>query len=284
MLLDKYQAIWLSHSSIKDFLNCQRSYYYKNIYKNPKTGRKIAIIKPSLSLGQVVHDVIEELSHLPVEKRFAVPLVEQFKKKWQKISGINGGFRTPDEEQEFFRRGIDMINMLELHPGPLKKRAIKIKEKIPFYWFSMEDNMILCGKIDWLEYIEKTDSIHIIDFKTGKSDEREDSLQLPIYYLVAKNCQNRSIEKASYWYLDRETKPTKISLPTVEEAQKTIQKVAERIKLARQLKHYKCISDDKEGCRYCAPLLAVVSGKGKFMRVGDFGEEIYYLSDDAVSL
>ena len=278
MLLDKYQAIWLSHSSIKDFLNCQRSYYYKNIYKNPKTGRKIAIIKPSLSLGQVVHDVIEELSHLPVEKRFAVPLVEQFKKKWQKISGINGGFRTPDEEQEFFRRGIDMINMLELHPGPLKKRAIKIKEKIPFYWFSMEDNMILCGKIDWLEYVEEVDGVNIIDFKTGKFDEDGSSLQLPIYYLLAAHTQTRPVVKMSYWYLDRDDEPAEVPFPAMEEATKRVMEVAHKVALARKLEHFKCAQN--EGCRVCRPYEAIISGRATFVGVGGYAQDIYILTSE----
>ncbi|OGK20155.1 hypothetical protein A3C23_01480 [Candidatus Roizmanbacteria bacterium RIFCSPHIGHO2_02_FULL_37_13b] len=284
MFMDKYQAIWLSYSSIKDFLNCQRSYYYKNIYKNPKTGRKIAITKPSLSLGQAVHDVIEEISKVAVDQRFDIPLMDRYKKSWQKVTGLYGGFRSKDQENDYFIRGELMIKLLTKHPGPLVKKTIKIKEKIPYYWFSSEDNMILCGKIDWLEFLEKTNSIHIIDFKTGKSDEREDSLQLPIYYLVAKNCQNRPITKVSYWYLDRESKPTKILLLTEDQAEKAIKKVAERIKLARQLNHFKCAIDEKEGCRYCAPLKAVIEGKGKFVRLGDFGEEIYYLPDEAVSL
>jgi len=30
---DKFAAIWISHSSISDFLKCPRSYFLKNIYK-----------------------------------------------------------------------------------------------------------------------------------------------------------------------------------------------------------------------------------------------------------
>ncbi|WP_460990051.1 PD-(D/E)XK nuclease family protein, partial [Staphylococcus aureus] len=65
-----------------------------------------------------------------------------------------------------------------------------------------DENIILSGKIDWVEYIEGDDSIHIIDFKTGKHEEDEESLQLPIYTLLAKNLQKRKVAKISYWYLD----------------------------------------------------------------------------------
>jgi len=67
MAKDKYTAVWTSHSSIGDFLKCPRAYFLKNMYKDPKTGRKIALVNPALSLGQIVHEVIEGLSVLPVD-------------------------------------------------------------------------------------------------------------------------------------------------------------------------------------------------------------------------
>ncbi len=52
---DKYTATWVSHSSMGDFIKCPRAYYLKNMYKNPKTGKKIGIVSPALSLGSAVH-------------------------------------------------------------------------------------------------------------------------------------------------------------------------------------------------------------------------------------
>jgi ATP-dependent helicase/DNAse subunit B len=59
---DKYSAVWVSHSSMGDFLKCPYAYYLHNIYKDPKTGRKINIVNPSLSLGVAVHEVLEGLA------------------------------------------------------------------------------------------------------------------------------------------------------------------------------------------------------------------------------
>ena len=81
-----------------------------------------------------------------------------------------------------------------------------------------KDDIILCGKIDWLEYMPETDSVHIIDFKTGRGTENSSSLQLPIYHLLVHNCQQRKVVKASYWYLDREDKPSVQKLPDLEKA------------------------------------------------------------------
>ncbi len=51
-------AIFISHTSLKDFLNCPRSYYLKNIYRDKKTGYRIQITNPYLTLGALVHDAI----------------------------------------------------------------------------------------------------------------------------------------------------------------------------------------------------------------------------------
>jgi hypothetical protein len=61
MAPDKYKAVWVSHSSIGDFLKCPRAYFLHNVYKDPKTGRKINIVSPALSLGLAVHTALESL-------------------------------------------------------------------------------------------------------------------------------------------------------------------------------------------------------------------------------
>ena len=98
---DKYKATWVSHSSISDFLACPRAYYLRNVFKDPKTGNKITVTSPFLSLGQAVHDVIESLSILPTEERLKVSLLKKFDVSWQKVTGKLGGFRNLEQEKEF---------------------------------------------------------------------------------------------------------------------------------------------------------------------------------------
>ena len=69
--------LWVSHTSMRDFLSCPRAYFLRNIYKDPKTGKKINIINPALALGNTVHDVLEELSELKAEERFNLDLLEK---------------------------------------------------------------------------------------------------------------------------------------------------------------------------------------------------------------
>ena len=272
---NKYAAVWVSHSSIGDYLKCPRAYFLKNVYKDPTTNHKIKIVNPAMSLGQAVHKVIESLSILPIAKRFKEPLLEKFEQVWKQVCGEKGGFTDPDTESIYKIRGQKMIQRVIDNPGPIKKLAVKITENLPFFWLSEKDNIILCGKIDWLEYLPDTDSVHLIDFKTGKSKEDPDSLQLPIYHLLVHNCQKRKVKKASYWYLDSSDTLTPRKLPNLKNSRQKVLQIAKKIKLARQLQNFKCHQSD--GCFACKPFEAILQKKGKLVAKDDYGSDVYIL-------
>lgn len=274
---DKFSAVWLSHSSLKDFITCPRLYFLRAVYKDPLTGHKITQVTAPLTLGQVVHDTIDSISELPASSRMDTPLMSKFLGLWNEVSGERGGFRDPVEEKTYKDAGVAMIERLMAHPGPLLEKAIKIKEELPHYWFNEAEGFILCGKIDWLIYKEDTDSVHILDFKTGKREESDDSLQLPIYHMLVKNTQNREVSGASYWYLQKDDNPIEKPLPETTRATDEIMSIARRMKLARQLAHFTCQSGNPEGCRHCAPLEAIKNGKGKKVGVSKMRQDIYIL-------
>ncbi|HUW22145.1 MAG TPA: PD-(D/E)XK nuclease family protein [Candidatus Bathyarchaeia archaeon] len=273
MAVDRYTAVWISHTSISDFLKCSRAYYLKNIYRDPNTGHKIKLMTPPLALGQAVHEVVELLSLLPKDRRFNEPLMDIFARIWQKLSGKKGGFIDPKIEARYRSRGIEMISRLAKNPGPLSNLALKLKTNLPFYWLSEEDNLILCGKIDWLEYLPASDSVHIIDFKTGKAGESPKSLQLPIYFLLARNCQKRPVTKVSYWHLERNDQPTEEALPDLKEAHRRVLKIGKRIKLIRQLERFKC--PQKDGCSACRPYESILRAEAELVGVNEFNQDIY---------
>ncbi len=277
---DKYTATWVSHSSISDFLQCPRAYYLKNVYKDPNTKKKIQLTSPSLSLGIAVHDVLESLSQVRLEERFQTSLVEKFQSAWQKVSGEKGGFLNLTTEASYKRRGEEMLRRVEKNPGPITRLAVKIQKDLPYFWLSDEENIILCGKIDWLEYIPEKDSVHIIDFKTGKNEESGESLQLPIYHLLTTRCQGRKVEKASYWYLDFNDDLTPQNLPDLAEAEKEILRVAREIATARKLGRFKCSQGDG-GCRNCTPFEKILAGKAKLVGEDEFGKMLYVLPPES---
>lgn len=232
-------------------------------------------MEPPLALGQAVHETIESLAVLPVNERFTEPLMDKFNDVWTNVSGRKGGFTSDDQESQSKKRATAMIQRVIDHPGPLAQKAIKIRQELPYFWLSEEDNIILCGKIDWLEYLEASDSVRIIDFKTGKFDEDPDSLQLPIYYLLATRTQTKPVTGISYWYLDRDDAPIDMPLPSIEPAEKKILELAKKVALARKLGHFKC---HENGCRACRPYEAVLSGQAISVGLNSFGQDLYILN------
>jgi len=239
----------------------------------------MTIVTPPLAMGQAVHEVIESLAVLPTEERLKISLVKKLDPIWLKITGKKGGFKTHSEEMVYKERANQMLINLQEDPGPLARPAIKIKSNmnLPNYWLNEEEGIILCGKIDWLEYVEETDSVNIIDFKTGKNEEKEDSLQLLIYLLLATNTQSKDVSGVSYWYLDRDDGLVEKKLPDKDESYEKVYEVARRIKLARKINHFKC---PKDGCYSCRPYERILKGEGEKVGVSDTRQDLYILHDE----
>ncbi len=276
MAKDKYSALWVSHSSINTFRHCPRAYYLANVYKDPATHHKIRVINPPLAMGQVVHEVLEQISVLPAKERFQQSLVLRLDAVWSKITGKRGGFLSVDIEHTYKARAQAMLKTLMDNPGVLIEPAVKIKGDLPYFWLSDQDNIILCGKIDWLQYLPKTTAVHIIDFKTGKREKDEESYQLPIYQLLVSNIQTRPIHGSSYWYLDLGGEIVDCKLPTLEKSYQQIMEIAKKIKLHRQLNKYQC---PHQGCNHCLPLERVIKGEGELVGVDEYNNDLYCLLD-----
>ena len=174
-----------------------------------------------------------------------------------------------------------MLRRVMAHPGPLAAKAVKIKMDLPQYWLSVEDNLMLCGKLDWLEYNELDDSVSILDFKTGVGEESVDSLQLPIYYLLAHNCQPREVKEASYWYVCRDDMPVEKKLPDLDHSYNLVLKVGKEIKLARHLQRFKCPAGES-GCKHCQPLEKIIRGEATFVGNGEYGTDLYSLFENTI--
>jgi ATP-dependent helicase/DNAse subunit B len=274
---DKFSAVWVSHSSISDFLRCPRAYFLKNVYRDPKTNHKIKLMSPSLALGGAVHDVLESLSTLPRDRRLEESLVAKFNTAWEKVKGKKGGFLNDETEYRYKTRGEEIMRRVMNHPGPITELSVKINMDLPWFWLAEDENIILCGKIDWLGYSPETDAVHIIDFKTGKGEENADSLQLPIYHLLVHHCQKRKVEKASYWYLEYSDDLVEKKLPDLEESREAVLAVARQVKLARQMERFKC-PNGAGGCFSCSPYEAIARGEGELVGEDGYRSDVYILN------
>ena len=275
---DKYSAVWVSHSSMGDFLKCPRAYFLHNVYKNPKTGRKMAIVGSALSLGLAVHTTLEDLKLLPLEERMKRDLLADYEKAWGAVSGKKGGFTSADEEAAYKERGRAMVERVVKNPGPIARKTVKLKEAhngMPQnFYLSEDDNIILCGLIDWLEYVEADDTIRVLDFKTGKHEETEGSLQLPIYLLLLNALQKRRVSGAAYWYLEKDDAPIEVKLPGIEEAKEAVLAVARRVKDAREKKEFVCPRGEG-GCFACRPFEKILAGEAESIGVVGHGQDGY---------
>jgi len=105
-------------------------------------------------------------------------------------------------------------------------------------------------------------------------EEKEESLQLPIYRLLLDNLQKRKVNGASYWYIDRDDKPIEVSLPSKEEAFEKVIKIARKVKKAREEKSFLCPKGE-EGCFYCRPFEKIIKGEAEFIGVGEMNQLLY---------
>lgn len=262
---NKLFPVWISNSSINDFLKCSRAYYLRHVYKDEFTGHRITLINPYLALGQAVHEVLDSIATIPVDKRFEIPLKDIFEKVSEKYRGYTGLFKDV-EEKEFKMRGLNMLERVMQNPGPLKNKAIRLKVDpkfpLPNFSLSIEHNIILCGRVDWLEYLENENAVRIIDFKTGKHEEESGSFQVPIYLLLAQNLQTRKVKSFAYWYLDKDNSPKDIDLPDLQPAKEEILRLGIRIRQLRKDNFYKCKSG---GCRECESLEKILAGEANLV-------------------
>ena len=247
-------AVFISPSSLGDFEKCPQLYYYKNIYKSPN-GLKLQIINPPLALGQAVHDALDQFLKLTPAERNKEELIKIFELVWGNFKGEKGGFTSETEANEQHTKAINMLERF------LKHEHFKTAQKFEIPSFpkvELGNDLILTGKLDWIE--KEDDIYHLIDFKTGKNEEREDSKQLPIYAVLIGHILNTKNLKTSYWYLDHEDDLTPIDYGNTEETITELTKKGGILKLVRQTNSFRCKSGG-ESCWACKDILAVAKAR-----------------------
>lgn len=263
-------AIFLSHTSLGDFLKCPRSYYLRNVYRNPQTNYRIQIASPYISLGAVVHDAIRWFLENSDKPSF-LQLNEQFRNFWWKYHGKRGGFASKEDEAVFGQRGLKMLENFAKNCKNLD-RMIK-SAKFPKY--NLSESVILTGNLDFVGELSDG-SLHVLDFKTGTKDE-DSPLQLYIYAILAENYYGKPVKKLSFWYLDRDLEPKEVVLAPLDNTLMWLSDKAKEVKLALEANNWVC-KNGEELCRDCRDYQAVLEGKGEFMFSDHaYKKDVYYL-------
>lgn len=262
--------IFVSFTSLSDFLKCPKAYWFKNIYRDPKSGHRIQIASPYLSLGSTVHDSCKW--YLDMGGQVTHPQLEaKFRNLWRKYSGKRGGFSSKEEEAVFGKRGLKMISNFFKNANRLEK----ITHNIDFPKLHLFEDVVLMGNFDFVG--EKEDgSLHVVDFKTGIHDEK-DPLQLYIYAILAQANFGKPVSSASFWYLDRDDASKEIVLDALEPKLEWIVGKAREIKEALGQKTWVCVKEE-ELCRDCKDYQAILDGKGEFQFTDyRYKKDVYYL-------
>jgi len=164
------------------------------------------------------------------------------------------------------------------NPRFLTNKSVRLKNNLLNFPLGFDSDFVLCGKVDWLEFMEGEQAIHIVDFKTSKSQEKEDSLQLGIYFwLVSHFLQSKQVDnqikKMSYWYLDLNLVEER-KLPNIQSLEKEILKIGQKMKLAIKLKSFSC---PKNGCFCCRDWEKIIANKAQLVGLDGNGKELYFV-------
>jgi len=243
------------------------------MYKHPDTGRKIEITTPALSLGSAIHNVLEPLAALPADARFKKDLRVSFEEEFSKYKGKRGGFTDTSTYGLYCNRGLEMISRVLANPEPLLQPTHVFEDDLLHGWLSKENNLIICGKIDWLTKDPATEELSIIDFKTSKEEETN-SLQLSIYALLLYVLGSKQVNNLSYWYLDFADNLVDVSLPNLKQAHKDILDIGLRISEARATNLLLC---PRNGCYACSPYEEIAKGNGEYVGKGKYKRDIYFV-------
>ncbi len=257
------ETLWISHSALSSFERCPHLYYLEYIYKNPKTNNRIQITNPYFSLGLAVHQAIEEMAKFSIKERKSISLLERYNQIFENYQGLKGGFISKKKEDDFYNRGVKMIEKIE-KSLLLSTNNTSTKTDFPkIDLFSRKElgiKAVLVGSIDWIELNEKNKA-HIIDFKTGNSKESNGSMQLSIYKILAQKNLQEEVEKVSYWYLQHDNSPVEQTPGDTKECLHIIKEKTKEIKKAIDENNFKCNFSGK--CFSCRDYEKIFSGEAE---------------------
>lgn len=266
-------AIFVSPSSISDFDRCPQLYFYRNVYRNPKTGLKIQLINPKLALGQIIHDTLRKFLYSTSLQKTQEQLGGILAWQWKQLAGEKGGFTSAGEEKAYQDRATKILDRFWAHKHFKETQPVKMPD---FPKLDLGEDIILTGRLDWLE--TDNDGYHIIDFKTGENEERDDSIQLPVYAILASGILKTNKLRASYWYLDKDEEIKEFKLPDLTITLENLKKKGAIIKSVRATQSFGC-SSGNESCWACRDFLAITQGRAKLVSVDpiDRKQEVYII-------
>jgi putative RecB family exonuclease len=259
-----YSKIY-SPSKLDMFEKCPKSYhfyYLDPIYSKMKTDLKKMPenIFGFNTLGRAVHNAITLFFHAPEDDRTWENLKNTLKGTWTSEFQWNkkpplgewGGFKTLEEEKQTYNQALLMLkNFFEIQPKSLKIEYLPtpdLRHSIQDYQNlirSLTEDFDISGKFDLIAQNED-ETLHIIDFKTGKKEDNN-SFQLKFYKVLAEENFKKPVSKASFFFLKSgNIKEFDLNNQTKENLK---DEIVEKINLINQTKEFE--TKPSKLCKFC---------------------------------
>ena len=174
------------------FLRCPMQYKFQyvdrlgSIYRKPR---------PYFTMGDHIHATLKDfLSIIPTDERNVTKLENLLREKWQRN---RKGFKDREDEKRWGQKAIKQLQLFAQNQD-LSITPFRVED---YHKVELTESIKLIGRIDRIDQ-EADDSLHIIDYKTGKIPAEIDQIQLHIYALILTKEMELPISKASYLYLE----------------------------------------------------------------------------------
>jgi ATP-dependent helicase/DNAse subunit B len=176
----------LSASSLNDYHECPRRYYYKYVVHIPEA------VSFEARLGTAIHRALElfHQQHQRVHLGLLPELLERFEMEVRKVA-----FQNESEREQGLARGQQILTQY-LTKEADRSASIRRMEVEKEFSLALGPDLTLCGKIDRLDWLDNG-RVRIVDYKTGELKSRPDYLegfQMPTYAWAVMEALNREPE------------------------------------------------------------------------------------------
>src|SRR5262249_29432290 len=186
------EPLALSPSAVSGYRSCPQQYLFGYLWSLREGPRA------SLTFGAVMHTTI---------KRF----IDQFRKgvrlSWDDVARIyetewhSKGFEDDYQEQGYKKDGLEQLRVF--HAETLENLP-QILEQEKGFELTLENNVVLIGRMDQINSLGGKKDVEIVDYKTGKPKkpaEASKSIQLSIYSIAAKEILELNPVRLVFHYL-----------------------------------------------------------------------------------
>jgi DNA helicase II / ATP-dependent DNA helicase PcrA len=215
------EPLKLSSSAIENYRKCPQQFAFGYLW-SLKEGPRAA-----LSFGSVMHTTIRRFVE-QLNKGVKLPfddLQRIYETEWS-----SAGYEDDYQEAEYKKDGLEQLKVFHCAMLADPPEVLELEKS---FELPLENNVILCGRIDQVNRLGRSD-VEIIDYKTGKprleADARK-ALQLSIYALAAREIFEWNPARLVFHYLQNNSTQAATRDPKqLDEAQDVVQETAADIR------------------------------------------------------